>query len=80
VGGNPEIVEHYVSGLLVPPRDSASLADAICSLLQDRTLARRFGEAGRQRVAEMFSMERSLGEVERFYERMLDARQAWRAE
>lgn len=71
VGGNPEIVEHDVSGLLVPVRDSAALADAIARLLQDRQLAARMGEAGRRRVAELFSMERSLGEVERFYERLV---------
>jgi L-malate glycosyltransferase len=73
VGGNPEIVEHDVSGFLVPVRDSAALADAIGSLLHDRQLATRMGEAGRQRVAELFSMERSLGEVERFYERLVSA-------
>jgi L-malate glycosyltransferase len=71
VGGNPEIVEHDVSGLLVPERDSAALAGAIGSLLQDPPLAARLGEAGRRRVAELFSMERSLGEVERFYERLV---------
>jgi L-malate glycosyltransferase len=71
VGGNPEIVEHEVSGLLVPTRDSAALADAIGSLLQDPQLAASMGEAGRRRVAELFSMERSLSEVERFYERLL---------
>jgi len=71
VGGNPEIVEHDVSGLLVPERDSAALAGAIGRLLQDPRLATRLGEAGRGRVAELFSMERSLGEVERFYERLI---------
>ena len=74
VGGNPEIVEHDVSGLLVPPRDSAALAAAIGSLLADPPLAARFGEAGRQRVAEVFSMERSVGEVERLYERLVEKR------
>jgi glycosyltransferase involved in cell wall biosynthesis len=71
VGGNPEIIEHDVSGLLVPPRDSVALADAIGSLLEDRELAARFGEAGRRRVADVFSMERSVGEVERLYERLV---------
>jgi glycosyltransferase involved in cell wall biosynthesis len=74
VGGNPEIVEHSVTGLLVPPRDPAALAEAMLILLQDRDLATRLGEAGRSRVAEMFSMERALGEVERFYERLIEAR------
>jgi glycosyltransferase involved in cell wall biosynthesis len=73
VGGNPEIIEHDVSGLLVPVRDSAALAGAMSRLLDDAPLAARFGEAGRERVAEVFSMERSLGEVESLYERLVEA-------
>lgn len=75
VGGNPEIIEHDVSGLLVPPRDSEALAAAMCSLLRDPELAARFGKAGQRRVAELFSMERSVGEVERLYERLVGAHQ-----
>jgi glycosyltransferase involved in cell wall biosynthesis len=74
VGGNPELIEHEVSGLLVPLRDSAALALAICRLLCDRDLAARFGEAGRQRVAKLFSMERSVEQVELLYERLVFAR------
>jgi glycosyltransferase involved in cell wall biosynthesis len=73
VGGNPEIIEHDVSGLLVPVKDSAALAAAMGRLLDDPQLAARFGEAGRERVAEVFSMERSLGEIESLYERLVDA-------
>jgi glycosyltransferase involved in cell wall biosynthesis len=35
VGGIPEIVKHRYTGLLVEPRDPASLAQAICFALQD---------------------------------------------
>jgi glycosyltransferase involved in cell wall biosynthesis len=35
VGGIPEIVKHRSTGLLVQPRDPASLAQAICFALQD---------------------------------------------
>lgn len=75
VGGNPEIVEHGVSGLLVPPRDSAALAAAMGQLLRNPELAARFGEAGKRRVADLFSMERSVGEVERLYERLVGTHQ-----
>jgi glycosyltransferase involved in cell wall biosynthesis len=74
VGGNPEIVEDGVSGFLVPPRDAVALAGAIITLLEHRELASRFGEAGRRRVAELFSMERSVGEVERLYQRLVETR------
>lgn len=73
VGGNPEIIEHEVSGLLVPARDSAALAAAIGRLLADHELAARLGDAGRRRVVDVFSMERSVGEVENLYERLVEA-------
>jgi glycosyltransferase involved in cell wall biosynthesis len=53
-GGIPDAVEHGVTGLLVPPRDPAALARAIAELLEDRERARRFGAAGRERVARGF--------------------------
>jgi len=77
VGGNPEAVQHGVSGLLVPPRDAAALARAICALLEDRELAARMGEAGRQRVVERFSHERMVRDTEHFYLALL-ARKGWR--
>lgn len=71
VGGNPEVVEDGVTGLLVPPSDSAALAQAICRLLENPHLASQFGQAGRQRVAERFSLERMVQETERLYQKLL---------
>jgi glycosyltransferase involved in cell wall biosynthesis len=73
VGGNPEVIEHGVTGLLVPPRDAAALAAATGRLLEDKDLAARFGEAGRRRVAELFSVERSVRETEHLYQRLVGA-------
>jgi glycosyltransferase involved in cell wall biosynthesis len=50
-GGAGEIVRHEREGLLADPLDGAQLAGAIARLLDDRDLARRLAEAGRQRVA-----------------------------
>lgn len=64
VCGNPEVVEHEVNGLLVPPRDAKSLAAALRRLLDDPALQRRFVEAGLARM-DRFARERTFGEVER---------------
>jgi glycosyltransferase involved in cell wall biosynthesis len=54
VGGIPEYIEHGQTGLLVPPRDAAALADALVALLTDaalderlRAAIARLGRAGR---------------------------------
>ena len=73
VGGNPEVIKDGVTGLLVPPRDAVALAAAIGHLLEDKELAASFGEAGRRRVAELFSVERSVRETEYLYERLVGA-------
>ena len=74
VGGNPEIIEHGVSGLLVPPRDSAALAAATASLLEDEDMAARLGQAGIERVIELFSIEGSVHETEHLYQRLVEAK------
>jgi len=50
VGGIPELVEHGVTGLLVPPEDVPALAEALATILRDGNLAERMGQTGRQRV------------------------------
>jgi L-malate glycosyltransferase len=67
VGGNPEAVEDGVTGLLVPPRDPGALAQAICRFLDSPELASRFGQAGRERVLDRFSLERMVQETESLY-------------
>lgn len=56
VGGNPEIVEDGVTGLLVPPDRPDLLARALGTLLEDAGLRERMGRAGllsvRRRCAE----------------------------
>ena len=47
VGGLPEVVEHDRTGLLVPPRDPAALADAISALLADPERGRRLAATAR---------------------------------
>jgi L-malate glycosyltransferase len=73
VGGNPEVIEDGVTGLLVPRRDPAALAAAVGRMLEDKDLAESFAQAGVRRVAELFSMERSVRETEHLYQRLVEA-------
>ncbi len=51
VDGIPEIIEHEINGLLVPPGDAYALASAVQRLRADPVLAERLAAAGRERVA-----------------------------
>lgn len=53
-GGNPEVIEDGVNGLLVPIGNQEKLREAILRILQDEALARRFVEESRERVKQSF--------------------------
>lgn len=57
VSGIPEAVEHGETGLLVPPEDAAALADALLQMVEDGSLRRSMGLAGRRRVVEHFTID-----------------------
>jgi glycosyltransferase involved in cell wall biosynthesis len=67
VGGVPNVVADGKTGLLVPPRDPAALADGIVKLLRDPERAAAFGLAGRASVFPRHSSTRLVADVERLY-------------
>ncbi len=56
-GGFPDAIEDGVSGLLVPIRDSRSLAGALGALLADPQRALEMGRAARKRARETFNWD-----------------------
>ena len=48
---------HQKTGLVVPPRDSQALADAIDTLISSKELIDRYGQSGRERVGREFTKE-----------------------
>jgi glycosyltransferase involved in cell wall biosynthesis len=68
VGGLRDLVVHEETGLLVPPGDVDALRAALQRLLADAELRRRFGEAGRARIAEHFTWQRFGDDMLRAYE------------
>ncbi|TMC72679.1 MAG: glycosyltransferase, partial [Chloroflexi bacterium] len=60
VGGIPEIIQPGVTGLLVPPGNDATLAQAIASLLASPTTAAEMGRNARRDVNERFNPEKLL--------------------
>lgn len=71
VEGTNEAVVQGETGLLVPDKDAASLAEAIMKLIDDPQLQRKFGDNGRQRVQEVFDIATHVSKVEELYKELL---------
>ncbi len=70
VGGIPEVVIDGKTGLLVPPRRPAALAEAILKLYRDSSLSTQFGQMGCEVVNQKFSAESMANKILGIYERL----------
>lgn len=73
VGGNPELIQEGTTGLLVPPSDPLAMAKAILEYLEAPQLMLQHGEAGRQRVETMFSMQAMVARYLEIYDQLSGA-------
>jgi colanic acid/amylovoran biosynthesis glycosyltransferase len=63
VGGVHEMVTDGENGFVVELEDTSAIAEATKRLLTDRTFAQRFGQRGRQRAIDLFSISRNVREL-----------------
>jgi glycosyltransferase involved in cell wall biosynthesis len=70
-GGAPESVAEGETGILVPVNDSLAIAEAVLALLENRDVARRMGQAGRDRALDIFSWTKFIATLEGVYEKVL---------
>lgn len=70
VGGVPELVDDDVTGRLVPPEDPDALAAALEDLLVDPDAAHSYGQAGRRKALDTFSVERMADRALDLYRRL----------
>jgi glycosyltransferase involved in cell wall biosynthesis len=64
VGGIPEQINNGVSGILVPPRDSEELANAIIYLLTNEEKAKEMGLKARKKVRDNFTIKSMVSSME----------------
>jgi len=60
LAGIPESVVHDKTGLLVPPGNTAALADALEQLIRDPARRLRYGQAGRARMEQQFDIKKTV--------------------
>lgn len=60
LSGNPEIIEHNKTGMLVEPGNERELTEAIHEMLSDRTCALRLAEAGQRHVQRRFNIRHNV--------------------
>ena len=73
----PEIVEDGISGILVPPNDEYSLAEAIIKLITNDKLRADLGENARKKVEERFGINKNILEYIDLF-RGMDGKEVYR--
>jgi glycosyltransferase involved in cell wall biosynthesis len=71
VTGNIDVVVDGMTGFLVPSGAPHALAEKIVLLLQDARLRQEFGQRGRERVEQAFSLESMVAQVRSVYRDVL---------
>lgn len=67
VGGNPELIEHGVSGQLITAQDVSALGSALLAYVTSPDLRRSHGAAARQRAVDEFSLDRMAAQYADLY-------------
>jgi len=70
VGGNSEAVQDRITGIVVPPKNSESLADALLVLALDPQLRQIYGDAGKERFYQHFTLSQCVQKYADFYQKL----------
>jgi glycosyltransferase involved in cell wall biosynthesis len=70
IGGNVDLIENGLNGLLVSPGEPEELSEAIITLLAVPERSRQMGKNGRRRVEERFSLDRIAEEYIKLYQEL----------
>lgn len=65
--GIGELVVDGVSGILVPPGNPQSIADAIERIISQSDLGRKMGEEGRRKIQQDFNIKTEVGKIEKIF-------------
>jgi len=69
--GTSFVNQHNVTGLVVPPKNTQVLAEAIIQLLGDETLRSRLGNNAQERAFQEFTVEKMVHRTYEIYKALL---------
>lgn len=72
VGGNPELITHEKTGLLVPPNNEQALADAITRLIENYSLKEELTKTARQKAEQEYSWEKCVAAHDQYYQSQIN--------
>lgn len=67
----PELIDNDIDGLLIDPAQPSEIAQAIIRLLQDQKLRERLAQAGYEKIAARFTIEKIAAAQVAFYQSIL---------
>ena len=70
-GGVLDIIEDGVNGILIPCKDTDSMAKAILKIYHDKKMAKKIGVEARKRIIKKFTIEHQVAAVEKLYDSLL---------
>jgi glycosyltransferase involved in cell wall biosynthesis len=76
VGAHLEVIDHNVSGLLVPPGDVGALAEALAVVIDDEDLRQRLARGGRERFLRAFDVRAYATRLENVHRALIARRSA----
>lgn len=79
VGGTPEIIEHEITGWLVPPGDPVALAQTMADVLREPSKSLRVASRAKAWVVEHRSLGLAASAVVKLYDALLEEIQARKA-
>ena len=71
VGGIPQIVTNNQDGILINPKNTQTLSESICKLLDDTEMKKRYGINARARIIQNYNMSERVNGLVAIYKKML---------
>ena len=71
ISGIEELIEHKTDGILVFPKDSNAIADAVCEVFDNPEFRQKMGKTGRIKIENSFNVEKEANKMNKIFHNIL---------